>query len=159
MDQPWECTTSPLTAFEEVAKNKLAPIPIILHLQPYLIACPWRRYLQCKRGHHLTLPDTKSRSVSNHIQIISGLPENINIQPRNCREMYADILRSHHNVRLMSIKNFQDQFFSHFPAIIHFMEQILLSEVAKMIILYILFFLHIFLQQLILGVKILNITL
>lgn len=40
MDQPWECTTSPLTAFEEVAKNKLAPIPIILHLQPYLIACP-----------------------------------------------------------------------------------------------------------------------
>ena len=69
MDQPWECTTSPLAAFEEVAKNKLAPFPIIIHLQPYLIACPWRRYLQCKRGHHHTLPDTKSGSVSIDIQI------------------------------------------------------------------------------------------
>ena len=121
MDQPWECTTSPLTAFEEVAKNKLAPIPIILHLQPYLIACP------CSAKEDIITPClTPNQEVFQLIsKFISGLPENINIQPRNCREMYADILRSHHNVRLMSIKNFTGQFFSHFPAIIHFMEQIL----------------------------------
>ena len=29
-----------LPHLRRLQKNKLAPIPIILHLQPYLIACP-----------------------------------------------------------------------------------------------------------------------